>query len=179
LKRTVSILLLSVFLFNVGGYYIVFWGLRQHADQALAKKLDAGLYVDEETIELKIPVTLPYPLQQRGYERVEGRFEHKGEFYKLVKQKHAHDTLYVICIRDSQEKKLVKTMQDYAKMTNDLPSSSKKALHFLGKFLKDFETAPTGALLHHQGWSKDLSFTVRSFSTLDQTIVIPSPPPEV
>lgn len=179
MKRTVSILLLSVFLFNVGGYYIVFWGLREHADKALAKKLDAGLYTENETVELKIPVTLPYPLQQRGYERVEGRFEHNGEFYKLVKQKHAHDTLYVICIRDSQEKKLVKTMHDYAKMTNDLPSSSKKALHFFGKFLKDFETAPAGALLHLQGWSKKLSLTERVFPIRDQSLVIPSPPPEV
>jgi hypothetical protein len=179
LKRTVSILLLLIFLFNVGGYYVVFWGLRQHADLALSKRLDAGLYADEEIVELKIPVTLPYPLQQRGYERVYGKFEHNGEYYKLVKQKHAHDTLYVICIRDNQEKKLVKTMHDYAEMTSELPQSSKKALHFFGKFLKDFEPAPAGTLLRQQGWSRNISFCMMPFLVRGQRIVIPSPPPEV
>jgi hypothetical protein len=167
-----------VFLFNVGGYYIVFWGLRAHADQALAKKLDAGLYAEAETVELKIPVTLPYPLQQRGFERVDGKFEYKGEHYKLVKQKHAHDTLYVICIRDSQQKKLVKTMQDYVKMTNDLPSSTDNTLHLFGKFLKDFEPATAEMLFRQQGSSKALPLTASAFFLPGQSIIIPSPPPE-
>lgn len=178
MKRTVPILLLLVFLFNVGGYYIVFWGLRVHADQALTKKLDAGLYAEAETVELKIAVTLPYPLQQRGYERVNGKFEYKGEHYKLVKQKHAHDTLYVICIRDSQQKKLVKTMNAYAKMTNDLPSSTDNTLHLFGKFLKDFEPVAPTALLHQRGWSKSLPLTLKTFFLPHHNSVIPSPPPE-
>jgi hypothetical protein len=177
LKRITSILLLLVFLFNVGGYYIVFWGLRVHADHTLAKRLDEGLYAGEETVELKIPVTLPYPLQPGGYERVDGKFEHNGEYYKLVKQKHAHDTLYVVCIRDNQEKKLVKTMHDYANMINEIPSSSKNAFHFFGKFLMDFESAPAGTFLRQHGWSKDISLTLRSCIIPDQSIAIPSPPP--
>ena len=35
-----------------------------------------------------------------GYERVNGEFEHNGEFFKLVKQKLENDTLNIVCIKD-------------------------------------------------------------------------------
>src|SRR5688500_16103834 len=111
-----------VFLFNVGGYYIVFLGVRHHHRQELNARLDANLYQDEEIVELKIPITLPYPLQQRGFERVKGKFEHQGELYKLVKHKLENDTLHVICIKDHEEKRLEGAATKYANLSNDLPS---------------------------------------------------------
>ena len=143
MKRTLSIVLLLVFLFNVGGYYFVFWGLIRSADLALTQRLNDEAYSSDETIELKIPVTLPYPIQQQGFKRVDGKFEHNGQFYKLVKQKLENDTLFVICILDHQQKRLVKSMTDYVKMTNELPQSEKKPAPFAGKLLKDFEAGET------------------------------------
>jgi hypothetical protein len=46
----------------------------------------------DETILLKIPVAVPYQIDSEGYERVDGEFEHQGEFYRLVKQKYQNDT---------------------------------------------------------------------------------------
>lgn len=179
LKRIFSILLLTIFLFNVGGYYIVFWGLRQQANNELRARLDADLYSAEEIVELKLPLTLPYPIEQQEYERVNGKFEHQGVHYKLVKQKFQNDTLYVVCIKDQAEKQLVKTMNDYVKMTNDLPASSKKALHFLGKLLKDFEHINSEKPVQQHGWSQEITFAITSPSTLTQPSRIPSPPPKV
>ena len=179
MKRTVAIFLLVVFLFNVGGYYIVFWGLRHHAERVLTDRLDAGIYSGEETIELKIPVTLPYPIQQRDFERVDGKFEHDGQHYKLVKHKLENDTMYVVCIRDVQEKKLLTTMKDYVKLANDLPANTKKSNNFFSKLLKDFESADTNNLVHQKGWEREISLTSRSFSTLSQVRNISSPPPKV
>jgi hypothetical protein len=131
-----------VFLFNVGGYYIVLWGLRFQADQELTLRIDANLYEPEETIELKIPVVLPYPIQSQDFQRVDGRFEHQGQFYKLVKHKLENDTLFVVCIRDAETRKVVNTIRDYVKLTQDppAPSSGKTALNLLSKLVKDFNT---------------------------------------
>jgi hypothetical protein len=178
MKRTVSVLLLMVFLFNVGGYYIVFWGISHQADRVLTAKLDAHLYSEEETIELKIPVTLPYPLQSREFERIDGKFEHQGQHYKLVKHKLEKDTLYVVCIRDYEQKKIASTLNDYTRMANDLPAS-KKAITFLSKLLKDFESTDKNTMIHQAGWCRDIQLHVKPFELLTSTARISSPPPEV
>lgn len=177
MKRLVSILLLLIFLFNVGGYYIVFIGLHHRSDQLLAKKIEADLFHDDELVELKIPVTLPYPIQQNGFERVDGKFEHNGTYYKLIKQKLENDTMYIVCIRDVQSKQIADTLKDYVAKTNDLPLNS-KSLNLFGKFLKDFESVETG--LPHQvgGWSSEITFADLTFIPRSAIIALHGPPPK-
>src|SRR5690606_13274439 len=109
-KKGLSIIVLIVFLFNVGGHYLVFWGLRFQTDQQVSGWIDAEKYHPGDLIELKIPVSLPYPIYQTGYERVEGIIEHNGEFFRLVKQKYESDTVYVLCVRDVHTEHLVNVM---------------------------------------------------------------------
>jgi hypothetical protein len=178
LKRTVSILLLVVFLFNVGGYYLVYLGLHHRSDRLLSKKIEADDYNESETIELKIPVTLPYPIQQNGFERVDGRFEHNGNFYKLIKQKLENDTVYIVCIRDIDSKKLAKTFKDYVAKTNDLPASSKNTLNFFGKFLKDFETLESDLVQHFDGMDRTIVYPSLTFPVIEMDRTPTGPPPE-
>jgi hypothetical protein len=179
LKKLIASILLMVFLFNVGGYYIVFWGLRLQADRELTVRLDANLYEREETIELKIPVVLPYPIQSQDFQRVDGRFEHQGQFYKLVKQKLENDTLLVVCIRDTETRKLVNTIRDYVKLTQDLtaPSSGKKALNFLSKLIKDFNTNSELNIAPQFHLSDCVSLTTRPALFLQPVIPVDGPPP--
>jgi hypothetical protein len=178
-KKAVAILLLIIFLFNVGGYYIVFWGLVNHSDKMLAARLDADQYSADELVELSIPLSLPYPGQQREFERAHGKFEHNGVHYKLVKQRHENDTLYVICIKDHGQKKLVKSMREYIKLTNDLPSSSKKSTDLTGKFLKDFESNDLEKIIQVNGWSVKIQSTEHPLLFPAEAVRVPSPPPEV
>ncbi|MEX2231647.1 MAG: hypothetical protein WD824_05780 [Cyclobacteriaceae bacterium] len=180
MKKVLSVMLLMAFLFNVGGYYIVFWGLRFQSDQQLTSRLDANLYEPEETIELKIPVALPYPIQSQDFQRVNGRFEHGGEFYKLVKHKLENDTLYVVCIRDHQTRELVNTMTDYVQLTQALPgtNTANKALNFLSKLVKDFCSHQDINMLHQYGFSMLIVFTeIREFF-LQPVISVHAPPPK-
>lgn len=174
-------MLLVVFLFNVGGYYIVFWGLRIQKDHELTGRLDANLYDPEETIELRIPVALPYPLQSQDFQRVDGRFEHQGEFYKLVKHRLKDDTLYVVCIRDVQTRELVNTMKDYVKLTHDLPktSSGKKALTFLSKLVNDLYTNISIDIIHQFKLKVPVLLVERPEFFLQPVIPVYGPPPEV
>jgi hypothetical protein len=175
-RRTLSLFLLAIFLFNVVGYYGIFWLARERSNAAIAYRIDSDQYTSAETITIKFPLTLPYPSNSKDYERVHGSFEHQGEFYKLVKQKLEEDTLYIVCIRDHQEKKLVNAMADYTRAANDIPANS-KTLKLVGGFAKDFESTHSieinnlfigTAIVHGEYNSSEL---------LTGKFTVPSPPP--
>ena len=179
MKRLFSIFFLLVFLFNVGGYYFVFVGLRHSANKALTIKLNNDHYTEEETFLFKMPLTLAYQINQTDFERVEGAFEHNGEFYKLVKQKLANDTLYVVCIRDHKEKQLVSAMADFAKISNDVPSSRNDGLSLLSKLSKDYESHSIIEIITHSGWYLSTFYAHFTSSLPDREIPVQSPPPEI
>ncbi|MBT1702012.1 hypothetical protein [Chryseosolibacter indicus] len=178
MKRSFSILFLVIFLFNVGGYYLVFWALRYQANAELNSRLDQEDYSADQTVELKIPLTIPYPMHPRGFERVHGKFEHQGEFYQLVKQKLQNDTLYVICYKDHEEKQLMDTMTDYVSLSNDLPGTAKKALNFFGKLLKDFESGSDLALIASDTWCLNLTFSFSHEEVISASLSVLAPPPK-
>lgn len=156
----------------------MFWVLRLHTDQQINYRLDSNQYDPGETVELKIAVTLPYPIYKQEFQRVDGRFEHEGEFYKLVKQKYEHDTLYIVCIRDRQTRELVKTMNDYVEMTQANPPTDQKAWSFLSKLMKDFYSHEGISILHQYGFSMPSLFGERPEFFLPPLIPVHAPPPK-
>ncbi len=177
MRRAIAILLLLVFTFNVIGYYGIYWFARDHFRSVMLQKLDADNYSAYESITLKIPVSLPYQLNSAStdFERINGSFQYKGEFYKLVKQKMKADTLYVVCIKDHQEKQLHAAMSDFMKISNDIPSSNIKVL---GGFGKDFEPV---ALIEIHTVRNSISariYTSEKYSVLNRSIAVLSPPPK-
>ena len=144
----------------------------------LSKRIEANNYDDTETIELKIPVSLPYPLQENGFERVDGKFEHKGTFYKLIKHKLENDTIYIVCIRDLETKQIANTLKDYVAKTNELPVNSKNTLNLFGKFLKDFEATQQDFFQQTSGWASDIEFSNPTFILHSADLIPQGPPPK-
>ena len=179
LKKALAILMLLVFCFNVGGYYIVFWVLQHQYNIKIASIIDSGSYEEEETIEIKIPISLPYS-SPRDFERISGKLEYNGEFYELIKQKLESDTLYVICLKNHDEKRLVSTMNDYVKLSNDLPGAEQKAYNFLGKLLKEYKTESRTTFVEASSWRLSsrifTTFYLADFRPFSEDI--PSPPPK-
>lgn len=167
-----------IFLFNVGGYYLVFIGLQHRSDRLLSKKIEKNQFGSSETLELRIPVALPYPLLENGFESVDGKFEHKGTFYKMIKQKLENDTIYVVCIRDVSSKQISESLKDYIAKTNDLPINSKNTLNVFGKFLKDFEGNETSLMQYGNGWIAHLLFADPTFNLHQAIISRHAPPPK-
>jgi len=178
LKKTFSIFFLALFLFNVGGHYLVFWALRLHANQRFISIINSGDYAKDETIELKIPLSMPYPLHPRGAQRIDGEFEIDGKNFHLVEQSLHNDTLHIILIRHIQEENLVDTMTDYANLSNDLPSSAQKTFNLLGKLSKDYNTSTGVSISQVTSWYM-ISFAYGDFieSILKGNSETDSPPP--
>src|SRR5688572_4146013 len=178
MRRFVALILLTIFLFNTAGYYILYQAVRSHSTTVLLKRLDNDLYQQEETVTLKLPIVIPYQ-SNTDYQRVNGSFEHDGEFYKLIKQKIENDTLIVVCYQDHAEKKLSNLVTDYTKIINDLPASSKSnALKLLNSFAKDYEVTHEASPLQPTGTESTYPLTYPKTFFADFKAAVTSPPPE-
>jgi hypothetical protein len=120
------------------GYYGVFLGMEYRNDLFMVRVLDANEYDDSQTITLKIPLVLPYMSDDANFQRVNGKFEHKGEHYRLVKQKFENDTLTVVCVRDHENKKICQALSNYVKTFSDEGSDQHKNSKVTLSFIKDF-----------------------------------------
>jgi hypothetical protein len=177
-KKAFAIFFLSLFLFYTGGYYLVFVALKHQSNKKLAQLFDSGDYAEEETLTIKIPVTLPYPVYANGFERVNGEFEYKGEFFKLIKHKLDGDTLHIVCFKDVKAKSISTALADFAKLSNDIPLSSKSPISIIGKMIKDYEPLPQLDLTHQDtGWSRNAPFGNVQLLIPEITLPVFSPPP--
>ena len=176
IKRLLSSFLFALFLFNVVGYYGVFWLARERSNAQLIQRIDNDRYLMDELITIKYPLSLPYPSASKEYERVHGSFQHEGNFYKLIKQKLEKDTLYIVCIKDHQEKKLFNAMADYTRAANNIPANS-KTMKLLGGFAKDFETTQAVEITALSIEPLNVHVTPSSSALQEGTFTVTSPPP--
>ena len=179
-KRVLSIGLIVIFLFNVIGYYGIYMAMLRQARVAFNEKIDKDEFKDDQTMTIKIPLSLPYPVQQDNFERVQGDFEHQGEFYKLVKQKYSNDTLYVVCVKSAEEKKAFKVLSDFVKLSTDQSSApNNQNVKTIASLIKDYN--PSTALIsisNRESIELKKTFSFERFSLLSQESPAFTPPPE-
>ena len=137
------------------GYYGVFLGLQYKNDKDMIRKLDAENYSDSETVTIKVPISIPYATDTEDFQRVDGKFEHNGEFYRLVKQKLSQDTLYVVCVKDHENKRIDDAITSFVKTFTDKPSDHSNS-KIVVSFIKDYiqQTFSMQPLSH--GWMADV-----------------------
>ena len=160
------------------GYYGIFLGLRYQSNREIKEKLDTEAYLENETLSVKIPYTLPYQMDWKEYERLDGEFEQNGEFYKLVKHKLERDTLYVVYIKDHRGTDLFKSLVDFVQASSGSPVSQ-KAITFIKSLVKDY--IPTTSTLHvaSMGWCQSPGFSSREYQVILTSLPVFSPPPEM
>ena len=162
----------------MAGYYVVYWSWRYQARMEMTQRLDQENYSQEETVTIKIPFNLPYQSEGKTFERLQGEFQHQGEFYKLVKQKVENDTLYVVCIKDKKEKKIFNFMADMVKFSTDLPTSSQN-MKLLSSLIKDYIPSVSIVMFPlHDNWSSHWVFAEPHFGLLANFFPVLTPPPE-
>ncbi len=129
MRKIAAALLLLMLLFNWIGYSFVSDYLQYNSNVNLEKQLDANLYNEDDLIELKLAINLPYQNNWADYERYDGEVEFEGIIYKYVKRKVFNDTLYLKCLPNTNKMSLNAAKNDYFKMTGDLAQNdhSKKS----------------------------------------------------
>jgi hypothetical protein len=175
MKKLASYLLVVLLLLNVMGFYGVFVGLKYKHSVELNQRLDQSQYGEFETVTLKVPLTIPY-YGDTQYERVSGEIEHEGEFYRLVKQKYEKDTLYIVCIKDTETKRIKQALADYVK--NFSEHSSDNATTTVPSFIKDYINADFSFMLSSEGWKQEIQFGLTEQKVKSIPLNFISPPPE-
>ena len=122
----------------------------------MIQKLDAEDYSESETITIKLHISIPYAVDSKSFERIDGKFEHNGEFYRLVKQKLSQDTLYIVCVKDNENKIIDQAMTSFVKTFTDKPADNHSSSKIVISFIKDY--IPHTFAMHHlsSGWERDV-----------------------
>jgi hypothetical protein len=155
-KKLVSISLVLLLLFNAMGFYTIFIGLEYKNEARLLQSFDNDSYDLNNTITIKVPVSIPYASNQEEFERVNGEFNYQGYSYRMVKQKYAMDTLHIICVKDVEGKRIHQALGDYVKNLVGQAPVTKGNGKVVLSFLKDY-FQPLFAVVHTcTGWSSTI-----------------------
>ncbi len=126
-KKIAALFLLLIFMFNLFGYRIFLAQMLKIADRKLEAKFDNNAYDNSQLMELKVPLSLPYTNSHTDYVRCDGEIDINGVPYKYVKRKIVNDTLYLMCIANTQAIHIENIKNDFFKMVNDLgPNKNSK-----------------------------------------------------
>jgi hypothetical protein len=155
-SRLFSILFTILLLFNSLGYYGLFIGLRYQNNVEMMQKLDLAEYSESDMITIKIPITIPYATDSQDFERVDGIFEHKGEFYRLVKQRLLHDTLHIVCVKDHELAYINQAWENYVKTFTDNHSDNNSNAKTFHTLIKDYLPRSFSILHSSPGWECDV-----------------------
>jgi hypothetical protein len=117
-------LLLTVHLFNLAGYTLLFEYFIQRSNEQLIQQLDNHQYNDSELIEVKIALHMPYLTNWSEYERIDGEAEVNGIYYSYVKRKIRNDTLYLLCLPNKNKTQLNAARIEYASKAHDVPTNA-------------------------------------------------------
>ena len=137
MRKFSSIALSLLILLNVLGYYGIFVGLGYKNSQEVTRQLDSDRYEESNAVLIKIPLSIPYAANTE-YERVDGEFTYEGQVYRLVNQKLANDTLFVVCLKDEKGTAINRALTDYVKTFSDKPVDSQSNHKLQFSFIKEY-----------------------------------------
>ena len=145
LKKIAAILLLSLMVFTLAGYRWVFSVIEKKATANLEQKIAAGKYSDEQLVEIRIPLNMPY-YTDKDYEDVYGETDFNGEHYRFVKRKVSGNTLYLLCLPNKEKNNIAKVKSEFTKAVNDIPANkqgSQQKNNFIKLLTSEFQLNET------------------------------------
>jgi hypothetical protein len=128
-KKILAIILVGVHLFNLGGYRLVFNGLEDKVGAQMVARIDRAEYNDNDLIEVKVPVNLPYQTNWKEFERYDGEIQIAGVHYNYVKRKLQNDTLILMCIPNTDKMKLFNARETFFSLVNDMQQNENGKHH--------------------------------------------------
>lgn len=127
MRRLTAILLILLFLFNLGGYraLLQYWEVREASKMEV--KLDRQQYDEKDLVEVKIPIHLPYHSNWNDFERYDGEIDIDGVHYRYVKRKIYNDSLVLLCIPDKIKIRINTARDEFFSLVNDLQKDAGNA----------------------------------------------------
>lgn len=166
--------------FNLAGYRWLFSAIENKATAKLEQKISAGRYNDEQLVEIRIPLNMPY-YTDKDYENVYGETDFNGEHYRYVKRKVSGNTLYLLCLPNKEKTSIANAKNEFTKALNDIPGNkpgSQQKNGLIKLLTTEFQTNPTTFDINSYSISS-LSFVSRNADAKDLFIPLTdAQPPE-
>lgn len=126
MKRIIAVIILSIHLFNAGGYLLLQQYQVYITDKKMNDLISNNLYDPNALIEVKIAQHMPGISEWNDYKNIDGQVQLKNACYNYVKLKITADTLYIKVIKNYEKTKLIGKNIIYAKQINDIPQGDKE-----------------------------------------------------
>lgn len=120
LRRLASILLLGLLLFNWVGYRLVTSYLQEQADRQLQASLEKNNYQEEDLVEIRVPLNLPYQTDWKEFQPYDGEVRVDGVDYRYVKRKVEKGQLVLLCLPNHTKTHLATARDQFFMLVNDL-----------------------------------------------------------
>lgn len=169
-------------LFNIAGYRLVFTFLENKATEQLNAAIDGGHYSDDNLIEIRVPLNMPYQDRFTEFERHYGEITVEGKVYTYVKMKIDRDMLVLKCMANSG-RQLVKADANKlvrANSAQDMEHTGKKqsSSSFCKVFSSDYDDKNWSFDLQQNEIPNKLYETDHATQLHDVLIKIPHQPPQ-
>lgn len=131
--------------FNLAGYRWLFSAIEKKATAILEQKISSGKYSDEQLVEIRIPLNMPY-YSDKDYENVYGETDWNGEHYRYVKRKVSGNTLYLLCLPNKEKNNIAKVKNEFTKAVNDIPANkpgAEQKANFIKLLTTEFQVNET------------------------------------
>lgn len=124
MKKIFAIAMLALFLFNMGGYQLLFQYVIYRSDVAISNQINNNKYQSTDLVDIKIPVHLNIQ-DWADYQPISGQIKDGATCYNYAELKMTKDTLYLKCIQNTDKAKLISAKIIYTKQLNDIPTNKK------------------------------------------------------
>jgi len=104
---------------------LLFGYLIRQSSHQLVYKIDKHIYQDKDLVEIKIPLRVPYFSSWSDYEPFEGEITINNSHHNYVKRKIARDTLFLLCLPNTEKDNLVAAKTNYDNIVNDFDGERK------------------------------------------------------
>jgi hypothetical protein len=179
LKKLVTILMLTLLLYNAVGYYFVFQYQHQKAEEEFQEYLSSSIISDDDLTIFKVPVEEYAAKQTNGFDRVEGDFEQNGKFYEIVKQRLENDTIFIYCLNNEKEEALYAQLTDHINthIVDGKTTKNKKSEVSSNSLLKEYLPKTASAFVCFRGHTiqkRNFAYN-KTFTSLDFPVTVPPP----
>lgn len=177
MKRLATVVLLLVFMMYQAGYYLFYLTLKHHHDQQWLADLNLR-ELGNKIIKRSIPISLPYQPDQIEFQSVMQSIEIDGQFYQVIMQRYAHDTLNVFYVADTNRANLHSSLREWVNTISQPSSQNNKNSVIRDGLEKNY--LPNSILINLcNTYIQNPAYGYVFVSPLiDQSIEKPTPPPE-
>jgi len=130
MKRSIAIILLVIYLYNVGGQLVFHQYLVYKSDKFFNEQINKSRYNVNDLTEVIIPVDMPGITDWNSYEHLSGQVKFKNASYNYIKIKVTRTALYLLCIPNYETTHLTDQNIIDARGISDIPVPRKDHVPF-------------------------------------------------